>query len=230
MTSRRLIDGHPFIAHTPPRLSVDEGLAAGRAFEARLQARRTVRAFSPEPVPREMIELAIRAGSNAPSGAHQQPWTWGAVSDPAMKRRIREAAEEEERRNYGSRMPEAWREALAPLGTDAVKPYLEVAPWLVVLFVQAHGAHPDGSRKKHYYARESCGIAAGMFLAAVHEMGLASLTHTPSPMAFLGQLLGRPSNEQAFLLMPVGYPADPCWVPDLHRKALEEVSVWVEPS
>lgn len=223
-----LVDGHPFRRYAPPVLPPEESLARARAWHDHLQERRSVRAFSDRPVPRELIELAIRSGSTAPSGAHQQPWTWVAVSNPALKTRIREAAEAEEARNYGGRMPPAWREALAPLGTDAIKPYLEIAPWLVVLFVQKHGVGPEGEHVKHYYARESVGIAAGFFLSAVHHMGLASLTHTPSPMAFLGELLGRPSNEQAFLLMPVGHPAEDCFVPDIHRKALSEVAVFEE--
>lgn len=225
---RTLVDGHPFRRYDPPVLPPEESLARARAFHDHLQARRSVRAFSDRPVPRELVELAIRSGSTAPSGAHQQPWTWVAVADPALKTRIREAAEAEEARNYAGRMPPAWREAIAPMGTDAVKPYLEIAPWLVVLFVQKHGLGPEGEHVKHYYARESVGLAAGFFLAAIHQMGLVSLTHTPSPMAFLGDVLERPSNEQAFLLMPVGYATEECFVPDIQRKALTEVAVFKE--
>lgn len=195
-------------------------------FYAEMEQRRSVRAFSPDPVPRRLIELAIRTASTAPSGAHLQPWTFVAVSDRDTRKRIREAAEVEERRSYEGRMSEAWLEALRPLGTDWRKPYLETAPWLVVLFEQAHGTFPDGSHRKHYYVRESVGIAAGFFIAAVHHMGLATLTHTPSPMGFLTRILGRPRAERPFVLFPVGYPADAAEVPDLRRKSLEEVAVF----
>lgn len=228
MSERRLIDGHPFIRYTPESVGPEEGLRRGAQLFASLDARRSVRAFSDRPVPRAMIEQAIRTASTAPSGAHQQPWTFVAVSDPETKRRIREAAEEEERRNYDGRMPEKWRGAIARLGTDAVKPYLEICPWLVVIFVQTYGLDEQGERVKHYYPRESIGLAGGMFLSSVQSMGLSSLTHTPSPMAFLGQILERPKNETAFLLCPVGYAADECFVPDIERKSLDEIAVFVE--
>ena len=185
--------------------------------------------FSVDPVPRELIELAIMTGSSAPSGAHQQPWTFVAVGDPEVKRQIRIAAEEEERQSYeGGRMPAEWLTALAPLGTDWRKPFLETAPWIVVLFEQVHGRFPDGSTRKHYYARESVGIACGLFVAAVHQMGLVTLTHTPSPMGFLNSILRRPKHERPFVLLPVGYPADDCVVPELRRKTLGEVASFVE--
>ena len=193
-------------------------------------ARRSVRAFSPEPVPRALLEHAVMTAASAPSGAHQQPWTFVAVGDPEIKHRIRVAAEAEERRNYeGQRMSAEWRAALAPLGTDWHKPFLEVAPWVVVLFEQVHGWFPDRSVKKHYYARESVGIACGLFIAAIQRMGLATLTHTPSPMGFLSRILERPRNERPFVLLPVGYPAGDATVPDLERKSLEEVAVFIEP-
>ena len=195
-------------------------------FYVEMDRRRSVRAFSPDPVPRHLIETAIRTASTAPSGAHQQPWTFVAIGDPGTRWHIRLAAEAEERRSYESRMSEEWLEALAPLGTDWRKPYLETAPWLVVLFEQIHGTFPDGSHRKHYYTRESVGIAAGLFIAAIHHMGLATLTHTPSPMGFLTQVLDRPRNERPFVLFPVGYPAADATVPDLHRKTLEEVAVF----
>jgi nitroreductase len=185
--------------------------------------------FSDAPVSKALIEQAIMTAASAPSGAHHQPWTFMAVSDPVVKHRIRDAAEAEERRNYeGGRMPPEWRDALAPLGTDWHKPFLDVAPWILVLFEQVHGRFPDGTVRKHYYARESVGIACGLFIAAVHRMGLATLTHTPSPMGFLSRVLNRPKNERPFVLMPVGYPADDCLVPDLTRKPLDEVAVFVE--
>lgn len=185
--------------------------------------------FSDEPVPRVAIELAIEAASTAPSGAHQQPWTFVAISDPALKHRIRRAAEEEERQSYeGGRMPPEWLAALEPIGTDWHKDFLDDVPWIVVLFEQVHGTFPDGSPKKHYYARESVGIACGMFITAIHRMGLATLTHTPSPMGFLREILGRPANERPFVLLPVGYPALDAVVPDLTRKSLDEVAIFVE--
>jgi iodotyrosine deiodinase len=209
------------------RLAESEMLERARGFHAEMDRRRTTRAFSREPVPRELIEHAVLTAGTAPSGAHQQPWTFVVVSDAEVKARMRAAAEEEERKNYEGRMPPDWIEALAPLGTDAVKEHITDAPYVVVLFRQTYGVRGDGTRRTHYYTTESCGIAAGLFIAAVHSMGLATLTHTPSPMGFLRDLLGRPENEKAFLLMPVGYPAPDATVPDLHRKPLEEISVWV---
>ena len=204
-------------------------LERGRRFQRDMDGRRSVRMFAADPVPRELIELAIMTGSTAPSGAHQQPWTFVAVGDPEMKRQIRIAAEEEERQSYeGGRMPAEWLAALAPLGTDWHKPFLETAPWIVVLFEQVHGRFPDGSGRKHYYARESVGIACGLFVAAVHQMGLVTLTHTPSPMGFVSTILRRPKHERPFVLLPVGYPADDCVVPDLRRKSLDEVASFVE--
>ncbi len=198
-------------------------------FLAEMDARRSVRAFSRDAVPRQLIELAIRTASTAPSGAHQQPWTFVAVGDPGTKWHIRLAAEAEERRSYESRMSEEWLDALAPLGTDWRKPYLETAPWLVVLFEQIHGTFPDGSHRKHYYARESVGMAAGLFITAIHHMGLATLTHTPSPMGFLTQVLERPRNERPFMLFPVGYPGPDATVPDLARKSLGEIAIFDPP-
>ena len=217
------------VPYVRPRLKASEALARARKFRADMGARRSVRTFSADPVPRELIEQAILTAASAPSGAHQQPWTFVAVSDRDVKHRIRLAAEEEERRSYqDGRMPPEWLAALAPLGTDWHKPFLEVAPWIVVLFEQAHGLTPDGSVRKHYYARESVGIACGLFIAAIHRMGLATLTHTPSPMGFLSRILDRPKNERPFVLLPVGHPAADCMVPDLTRKTLDEVAVFFE--
>ncbi len=217
---------HPFVSLAFDRLPSDESLSRARDFHAQMQRRRTTRHFSREPVPREWIELAIRTAGTAPSGAHQQPWTFVAVSDEALKAEIRRAAEEEEQQFYRGRAPEEWLSALAPLGTDEHKPHLTDAPWIVVLFRQAHGLEADGRKRTFYYTQESCGIAAGLFIAAVHTMGLVSLTHTPNPMAFLGELLERPSNEKAMLVMPVGFPAADARVPDIQRKALEEIAIW----
>jgi nitroreductase len=203
-----------------------EMLARARAFYAEMDRRRTTRHFSREPVPRELIELAIRTAGTAPSGAHQQPWTFVVVDDPDLKAKIREAAEEEERLNYSGRMPPDWIEALRPLGTDAVKTHLTDAPYVVVLFEQRYGLRPDGSKCTHYYVQESCGIAAGLFIAAIHHMGLVTLTHTPSPMSFLSAILRRPKHERPYLVLPVGYPAEGARVPDLTRKRLDDILVW----
>jgi len=216
-----------FLPYAPARPSPEELLRRGREFEALLRARRSVRHFSPDPVPREAIELAIRAAASAPSGANRQPWRFVAVDDPAIKKKIRVAAEKEERISYeGGRMPVEWREALVPLGTDWRKPYLEIAPWLVVVFEEVHGVRPDGGPRKNYYGKESVGIACGMFVAALQSMGLCTLTHTPSPMGFLRSILGRPLNERPFILFPVGYAAPDARVPDISRKPLEEVALW----
>jgi iodotyrosine deiodinase len=218
----------PHVPYDPPRVSDEELRARAADFRARMDTRRSVRAFSERAVPREVIEEAIRAASTAPSGAHRQPWTFVAVSDPAVKARVREAAEAEERDFYEHRAPAEWLEALAPLGTDWRKPFLTTAPWLVVLFARRWGAGAGGARAKHYYVQESCGIAAGFFIAALHHAGLATLTHTPSPMGFLREILGRPPNEDAYVLFPVGFPAEGTTVPDLRRRGLDEVAVWVE--
>lgn len=199
--------------------------ADAAAFLATMQRRRSVRNFAPDPVPLDVVRTAIQAAGTAPSGAHMQPWTFVLVTDPALKRQIREAAEAEERETYEHRMSDEWRAALAPLGTDWHKPFLETAPALIVLFRQDHGVRPDGSRRKHYYVQESCGIALGLLIAALHHAGLATLTHTPSPMAFLARLLARPAHEKPFILLPVGYPAADCEVPELARKPLAEILV-----
>jgi nitroreductase len=197
-------------------------------FFAEMRRRRSVREFAPDPVPRALVELAIRAAATAPSGAHRQPWRFVAVADPAVKRAIRLAAEAEERESYEHRMSAEWLAALEPLGTDWRKPFLEVAPWIVVVFAELWEARPDGAKVKNYYVKESVGLACGLFVAALHSMGLATLTHTPSPMAFLNRILDRPANEKPFVLFPVGYPAPGCRVPDLARKPLDAVAVWLE--
>jgi iodotyrosine deiodinase len=207
------------------RLPEDEMRARSADFLARASRRRTVRAFSPEPVPLEVVENAIRAAATAPSGANQQPWTFVAVTDPERKRQLREAAEEEERRSYGGRMSAEWLAALEPLGTDWRKPHLTDAPVVIVVFEQTFGLGPGGSKAKHYYVRESVGIAVGILLAALNDAGLATLTHTPSPMGFLRELLGRPENERPFVVIPVGYPASDATVPAIGRKQLDEVLV-----
>jgi len=198
-----------------------------RAFDELVQARRSVRHFSSEPVPLDVIEDCIRTAGSAPSGAHMQPWTFALVTDPEVKRAIRSAAEEEERDNYGGRMNDEWLADLERLGTTAEKPFLEHAPLLIVVLRQAWGMR-DGERRQHYYTQESVGIAAGFLLAALHNAGLATLTHTPSPMAFLSRILQRPENEKPFLLIPVGYPTEDCRIPILDRKPLDEILVRIE--
>ena len=193
-----------------------------------MDKRRTTRHFSSRNVPRELIEQAIRCGSTAPSGAHLQPWTFVAVSNAELKAKMREAAEEEERKTYSERMPEAWQEVLEPLGTDAVKEHMTDAPWLVVLFRHSKRVRSNGEIGPTYYSTESCGIAAGMFIHAIHNMGLVTLTHTPSPMGFLRDILNRPEHEHAMLVMPVGYPAEDAMVPDISRKSLDEVAIFFE--
>ena len=197
-------------------------------FAALMQRRRSVRAFDARPVPREIIEACLRAAASAPSGANQQPWRFVAVSDAAIKRRIREAAEAEEREFYGRRASDEWLAALAPIGTDADKPFLETAPWLIAIFVERIGVAPEGGKAKRYYPDESVGIATGILIAALHQAGLATLTHTPSPMKFLNEILGRPSaRERPFLLLVVGYPAPGCRVPDIQRLPLDEIASFV---
>ncbi|MBA3544696.1 MAG: nitroreductase family protein [Chthoniobacterales bacterium] len=192
-----------------------------------MAARRTVRDFSDRPVPREVIEKCLRTAGSAPNGANLQPWHFVALRDRALKREIRIAAEAEEREFYEHRAPNEWLEALAAIGTDAKKPFLEIAPWLIAIFSQPHRVLPDGSRLKHYYATESVGIATGLLIAAVHQAGLASLTHTPSPMGFLNKLLQRPASEKPFLLLVVGHPADDAVVPDIQRKPLAEITSFI---
>ncbi len=205
-------------------LTDDELLARAKQFCEKIAQRRTVRDFSDRPVPRAVIETCLRTAGSAPSGANLQPWHFVAVSDPALKHQIRVAAEAEEREFYEHRAPNEWLEALAALGTDANKPFLEIAPWLIAIFAQPYRILPDGRKLKHYYAIESVGIATGFLVAALHQAGLASLTHTPSPMGFLNKLLRRPAHEKPFLLLVVAHPAEKARVPDIQRKRLEEIS------
>ena len=209
-------------------LPADEMLSRARAFYEQMDTRRTTRHFSNREVPRELIELAIKTASTAPSGAHLQPWTFVAISNPDVKAQIREAAEAEERKTYSERMPEAWAEVLRPLGTDHVKEHLSDAPWIVVVFRQSKRQRDNGEWGPTYYAQESCGIAAGLFIAAIHNMGLTTLTHTPSPMGFLRDILNRPEYEHAMLVMPVGYPDEDAKVPNLYRKSLKNISKFFE--
>ncbi len=199
-------------------------LTRAKDFADKLEKRRSVRFYSSQAVPKELIELAIQTASTAPSGAHKQPWTFVAISNQALKEQIRVAVEAEELETYSKRMPQEWRTALEPIGTDHIKEHITDAPWIVILFKQKTGANNE----KHYYVTESASIAAGFLIAALHNMGLATLTHTPNPMKILAQILERPSNEEAMLLFPVGYPATDCPVPNLTRKSLTEVAVFLE--
>jgi len=221
MTKPRFI---PLDFHEYP---VEEMRQRAADFTAEMRRRRTVRDFSDRPVPRPIIEEALRTAGSAPNGANLQPWHFVVIGDPAVKRQIRVAAEEEEREFYEHRAPQEWLDALAPLGTDASKPFLETAPYLIAIFAQSYGLTPEGEKVKHYYATESVGIATGFLIAALHHAGLATLTHTPSPMAFLNEILDRPSNERPFLLLVVGYPADDAQVPDIRKKPLEEIVTFV---
>lgn len=207
------------------RLSEADTQSRSAQFAEHVARRRTVRDFAPDPVPRVVIEHCLRAAGTAPSGANQQPWHFVAIGkDAALRGSIRVAAEEEEREFYEKRAPKEWLDALAPLGTDPNKPFLEVAPWLIAIFVRAHGVTPEGGVVKHYYATESVGIATGILITALHDAGLATLTHTPSPMGFLNALLGRPASERPFLLLVAGYPVEGAQVPDITRKPLEDIS------
>ncbi|GIV31474.1 MAG: oxidoreductase [Saprospiraceae bacterium] len=217
---------HPFVPFEPLKFSEQETLLRSRDFRQFMSRRRSIRHFSDRPVAREVIENIIMTAASAPSGAHKQPWTFCAVSDPEIKARIRKAAEKEEFESYHHRMSEEWLRDLEPLGTDWHKPFLEIAPWLIVVFKKAYELAPDGTRRKCYYVNESVGLACGFLLAAIHNAGLVALTHTPSPMNFLQEILQRPENERPFLLIPVGYPADDARVPDLQRKPADEVIVW----
>ena len=211
----------PYVPDRPAQEAVDR-------FGAVMARRRTVRQFSDRPVPRDLIETALRSAATAPSGANLQPWHFAVVSGAKTKRRIREAAEAEEREFYEHRASAEWLEALAPLGTDADKPFLETAPYLIAVFLQKYGELPDGRKVKHYYPTESTGIATGILITALHHAGLATLTHTPSPMKFLNEILGRPKSERPFLLLVVGYPAEGARVPDIKRKTLDEIATFVD--
>ncbi|MFE0427509.1 nitroreductase family protein [Streptomyces sp. NPDC058953] len=219
--------GDPYrsVPYRPERIPAGESLSRAARLRIRMDERRTVRQFSADPVPLDVVRDAIACAATAPSGAHQQPWTFVLVRDPETRRRIREAAEEEERVSYDGRLGEEWLAALRPLGTDEVKRHLTDAPALIVVFQQRYWLGEDGTKRKHYYVDESVGIAVGMLLTALHLSGLAALVHTPSPMRFLGEALGRPANEKAFAVIPVGYPAADCRVPDLVRKSLDQVMV-----
>lgn len=228
MSDKKIIDGFPYIKHTIELIADNQLLLNAMSLYANMDKRRTVREFSNKPIDKKVIEQIIATASTAPSGAHKQPWTFCVVSNSDLKRQIREAAEEEEKISYSGRMSEEWLQDLAPLGTDWQKPFLEIAPYLIIVFKRSYELDADGHKHQNYYVQESVGLACGFLLSAIHQVGLVSLTHTPSPMNFLSKLLNRPQNEKPFLLIPVGYPAEECFVPDIYRKSLDKVSVWYE--
>lgn len=222
----RTVDGFHFIRYNSPSFSEEETLQRSNDFYHWLNTRRTVRDFSDKPVDRRVIENILLTASSAPSGAHKQPWSFCVVSDPAIKKQIREAAEKEEYESYHGRMTPEWLEDLKPLQTDWKKPFLEVAPYLIVVFKKAYDILPNGEKKNNYYVTESVGLACGFLLAAIHHAGLVALTHTPSPMNFLAKILNRPENERPFLLIPVGHPAEETFVPKLERKGVEGIAAF----
>ncbi len=214
---------HPFIVYDFQEVSGGQTVERASEFRREMDRRRSIRHYADRPVPKSVIEDIIMTASTAPSGAHKQPWTFCAVSDPEIKKQIRIAAEKEEYESYNSRMSDEWLKDLEPLGTDWHKPFLETVPWLIIVFKKAYDLE-EGEKKNNYYVNESVGLASGLLLAAIHHAGLVALTHTPSPMNFLTKILDRPENERPFLLIPVGYPADETWVPDLKRKDLGEIA------
>ena len=228
MQNRKMIDGYPFVSYSKETFDAAGMKIRINNFYEWMDKRRTVRDFSDKPVPKEVMEKIILSASTAPSGAHKQPWTFCVVSDPAIKKVIREEAEKEEFESYNGRMPADWLEDLKPLQTNWYKEFIEIAPWIIIVFKKSYELDTNGKKRNVYYATESCGIACGFLLTAIHHAGLVALTHTPSPMNFLSKILNRPENEKPFLLVPVGYPADECWVPDLTRKPINEVSAWYE--
>ncbi len=222
-----LINGYKHVLYDSESISESASIKKSQEFYNWIDTRRSVREYSSQPIAKEVIENIIKAASTAPSGAHKQPWTFCAISNAELKTQIREAAEVEERETYSKRMSDRWRADLAPLGTDTNKPFIEEAPWVIVAFKRVY-EHEDNVKHNNYYVNESIGIACGMLITAIHKAGLVTLTHTPSPMNFLAKLLNRPSNERAFLLLPIGYAKQPVYVPDLERKKLDAVAVFFE--
>jgi len=222
------IHGFRHILHEHQSISKEDMIEKSNAFYQWLNERRSIREFSDQEVPKVVIENIIKAASTAPSGAHKQPWTFCAISNQELKHQIRLAAEAEEKETYENRMGERWKNDLAPIATDMHKPFLEIAPWLIIACKRPYEYKEDGTKANNYYVNESVGLACGMLITAIHNAGLVTLTHTPSPMKFLTRLLKRPENERAFLLLPVGYPKQPVFVPDLKRKDLNEVAVFYE--
>jgi nitroreductase len=228
MEHEKMVDGYPFISHQREVYPPAKMIELSQQFYRWMNERRTVRDFSDKVIPKEVIENILLAASTAPSGAHKQPWTFCVVSNPEIKSKIRIEAEKEEQESYASRMSDEWINDLRPLQTDWKKPFLEIAPYLIIVFKKAYDITPDGKKRNNYYVNESVGIACGFLLAAIHKAGLVALTHTPSPMNFLSKILDRPENERPFLLIPVGYPTEETFVPKLERKSLKEISDWYE--
>jgi len=225
MSKRKEIDGNPHVLFQQA-IHRENAERSAQDFYEMMGTRRSIRDFSEKKVPLSVIESIIKTASTAPSGAHKQPWSFCVVESPKLKSKIRIAAEEEEKKSYDGRMSEEWLEDLKPLGTNHLKPFLEVAPYLIIVFKKPYDLDDNGNKLQNYYVNESVGIACGMLITAIHQAGLVTLTHTPSPMNFLTKLLNRPSNERAFLLLPVGYSAAETYVPDIQRKSLEEVAVF----
>jgi len=215
-----------FIPLQSQKLSEKEVIAKSENYYKKISKRRSVRDFSDKEIPREVIESILKAAGSAPSGANKQPWTFCVISNTELKSEIRKLAEIEEYENYHGRMSDSWKEDLEHLGTDHIKEFLEIAPYLIVVFKKVYDLDEEGGKLQNYYVNESVGIACGFLITAIHQSGLVTLTHTPSPMKFLQTALGRPKNEKAFLLLPVGYPATDCKVPDIEKKSLEEISFW----
>ena len=226
MEQSKIIDGYEHIAYQKETYPPETVLERSDQFYRSMDKRRTVRDFSDQEVPRAVIENILLTASTAPSGAHKQPWTFCVISDPKLKSEIRKAAEHEEYQGYSERMSEEWLEALKPIGTDWRKPFLEIAPYLIIVFKRIYEIDEHGEKKNNYYVNESLGLACGFLLSAIHHAGLVALTHTPSPMNFLAKILKRPENERPFLLIPVGYPAEKVYVPKLERKPLEDIVVY----
>ena len=224
--NKKSIKGHPHILYHHEQYDQEEVKVKSEAYYKWLDTRRSVREYSNRPIPKSVIDNLILSASTAPSGAHKQPWTFCAVSNPDIKHAIRIAAEKEEKESYESRMSERWKKDLEAMGTDMHKPFLEVAPWLIIVFKKVYDLDDDGSKHNNYYVNESVGIACGMLISAIHNAGLVTLTHTPSPMNFLAEVLQRPKNERAYLLLPVGYPADDVYVPDIKRRELDKIAVY----
>lgn len=224
---KKLIDNFPFVSYTKKSYEINEMNVRSQLFFEWMNTRRTVRDFSDKFIPQNIIENIILSASTAPSGAHKQPWTFCVVKNPEVKKQIRMAAEKEEKESYENRMTDEWLKDLQPIGTDWKKPFLETAPYLIVIFKRSYEIENNNYKHQNYYVTESCGIACGFLLTAIHDAGLVALTHTPSPMNFLSKILNRPENEKPFLLIPVGYPAEECWVPDLKRKNISEICIWI---
>lgn len=225
---RKKIDGLSFIKYSPRLLNTEKAVELSEALKAQMAGRRSVRTFSSAPIPKVLIENLIEIASSAPSGANKQPWTFCVVGNPELKKKIREAAEEEEYHNYHGRMNPEWIKELRPIGTNWQKPFLESAPYLIIVFKKPYDIDERGHKSQNYYVNESVGIACGFLIAAIHQAGLVSLSHTPSPMNFLTELLDRPENERAYLIVPVAWPHSDCWVPDIQRKRLEQVVKFYE--